>query len=124
MSTLNPAFCSFPIMASGNMDYLEGNSYSVRLYSDVDVRRIEHKLSGQSWVRSLIDDGSAQFACIVTAPWCSYRSVVAKSVTRTSNDMEIVVEQEVDLATAEYAGPAMLQPMLCLPRIDVLVQYI
>ena len=120
MSTLTPAFSNFPIMASGNMDYVDGNSYSVDLYSDpvtdTAVRRIQHKLSGRCWVRNLIDDGSAKFACIVAVPWCSYRSVFTASTTTTNGDREVVADQSIDCTTEEYASPLMLQPIIVVCR--------
>ena len=115
MSTFSPSISKTPVIADGNLDYVEGNSYSVEIVPDGSIhgdRHIKHTLSGRNLVRSLIEDKQAKFACVVSATWCSYRSVEDDVNISLLQPDQIVAEQILKNQTENYANPVMYQPMI------------
>ena len=116
MSSLTPTVNKFPVMQDGNIDYVDGNSYTVKSISlnpsNDGARLIRHKLSGSNLIRKLIYDEAATFACVVSAPWCAYRSLRINSKTFSDDQHEMIVEQAIDSESTHYASPSMFQPLI------------
>ncbi len=115
MSLLTPFISNYPVMADGNIDYSDGNGYSVEIrqgqYNDGN-RCVRHTLIGRNLVRYLIDEQQAKFACVVSAPWCSYRAVESIGNIISFTSEEIIFEQFLSSQSDHYGNPAMFQPIV------------
>ena len=99
----------FPVLSEASICYLDRVSYQV------DVGRnkqggdiiVEHRLSGDNLVASLVNDGRAKFACVVSMPLTMFRKVYP-----LDGGGELVAIQRIPCDEGELSGTPMLRPVV------------
>lgn len=98
----------FPILSEASLCYADGVSYqaTVNRKQGGDII-VEHRLSGGNLVASLVNDGRAKFACIVSVP-----STMFRKVYRLDGEGEVVAMQSIPCDESELAGAPKLRPVV------------
>lgn len=104
----------FPVLSDASICYVDRVSYraSVSRKAEGDIL-VEHRLSGGGLVASLVNDGRAKFACIVSVPMTMFRKVY-----RLDGDGEVVAMQRIPCDEGELSGTPKLRPIVvCAEKI-------
>ena len=98
----------FPILSEASICYVNGVSYRAHVSRKPDGGiLVEHHLSGDNLVASLINDGRAKFACIVSMPLTMFRRVY-----RLDGKGEVWAMQKIPCNEGELSGSPKLRPVV------------
>lgn len=96
-------FLPYPILESGSLSY-DGGQYTVTPLAGVDGRSVtlRHEIQGAPLVHSLLREGRARYACLVSVPATGYRRL------EQSEASEQRIEWQLDIV----GEPPMLRPLI------------
>ena len=98
----------FPVLSEASICYVDGVSYraSVSRKQDGDII-VQHRLDGDSLVASLVNNGRAKFACIVSVPLTMFRKVYS-----LDGEGSAPTVQRIPCGEGDFSGTPMLRPVV------------
>ena len=98
----------FPVLSSDCLGYQDSVSYSARIFRRGKGGNIsvEHHLSDDNLIASLVKNGGAKFACAVSVPSTMFRAVF------TNDDAGIQTTQSFDCGEGNLSDEAKFRPIV------------